>query len=96
MRAIVFHPEAKADLIGAMAHYDGKRDGLGEELLAEVELVAEHLAQRLAPGASGYRKAHVARFPYTLHFAVFDEEIWIMAVAHHRRHPGYWNQREPG
>ena len=96
MRAIVFHPEAKADLIGAMAYYDGKREGLGDKLLAEVELAAALLADRLAAGASGYRKAHVARFPYTLHFAVFNEEIWIMAVAHHRRHPDYWKQREPG
>ena len=100
MKAIVFHQEAKADLMSAMAYYDGQREGLGDQLLEEVEHATDRIVDRPAsfPFSTdqGHRKCFVETFPYTLHFLEFDVEIWIMAVAHQRRHPDYWKQREPG
>jgi toxin ParE1/3/4 len=39
------------------------------------------------------RKFRLCRFRYNVIYAVDGEEIVIVAVAHHRRHPGYWRGR---
>ncbi len=100
VNAIVFHAEAKADLISAIAHYDGLGDGLGDELRDEVERAAQRISDRPSSFSrsadQGHMKCVLKRFPYTLHFVEFDGLIEIMAVAHHRRDPDYWKQREPG
>ncbi len=35
----------------------------------------------------------LGRFPYRIVYALFDEEIYFVAVAHHRQRPGYWQNR---
>jgi len=99
LRAILFHREAKAELIGAIAYYDGQRDGFGQQLLLEVEQATERIAARPAsfPSTSdrAHRKCVLKTFPYTIYFVEMDATIWIMAVAHHSRRPEYWRQREP-
>lgn len=32
-------------------------------------------------------------FPYDLVYEIRSEEVVVMAVAHHRRRPGYWKDR---
>ncbi len=39
------------------------------------------------------RRAKLHRFPFHIFFAVRDEEIVVIAVAHERRRPGYWSDR---
>jgi plasmid stabilization system protein ParE len=41
------------------------------------------------------RRARILRWPYTLVFAVQDETIVVLAVAHGKRRPGYWAKRRP-
>ena len=33
------------------------------------------------------------RFPYTIHYEVAGTEVIVLAVAHQRRRPGYWQDR---
>jgi hypothetical protein len=35
------------------------------------------------------------RFPYTVYYLELDHSIWIAAVAHQQRRPGYWSQCRP-
>jgi toxin ParE1/3/4 len=41
------------------------------------------------------RKSSVRRFPYVVFYLDLEEYIWIAAVAHQRRRPGYWVYRTP-
>ena len=34
-----------------------------------------------------------SRFPYTIVYRVRDQDIVIVAIAHHSREPGYWRHR---
>lgn len=99
MKAIDFHPEARAELDAAMAWYEQQRSGLGSDLLAEVEAAVARIQQN--PQAfpqhnlQDVRKCLVKRFPYTIYYREFDANIWIAAVAHQKRKPGYWSARTP-
>lgn len=99
-RSIRRHPEADAELLAAVAWYDEEAE-LGADFLAE----ARDLSARLAdapesfppdPVLEGIRRARLKRFPWCLVFTVHDEEVFVLAVAHLRREPGYWRQRVRG
>ena len=40
-----------------------------------------------------FRKVKVGKFRVNLVFRIRGDEIQILAVAHHRRLPGYWKER---
>jgi hypothetical protein len=41
------------------------------------------------------RREPVGRFPYQVVYARVDDTVYILAVAHHHRRPGYWARRIP-
>lgn len=43
----------------------------------------------------GLRQVRLRQFPYRLVYMVVSDEIVIVAVAHERRRPGYWQDRLP-
>lgn len=99
MRAVTFDSEADAEFRAAASYYEGQRAGLGDDFADEVEQAVQRIAQ--APqafpfhGSSGLRKCILRRFPYTIFFQELQDRIWIAAVAHQRRRPGYWSHRQP-
>jgi toxin ParE1/3/4 len=99
VKPLVIHAEAEAEVQAAVIYYEARREGLGREFLQEFESAAERI--RRAPQAfglvddQGTRKHRFHRFPYTLYYTELDEAIWIAAVAHQKRRPGYWSGRIP-
>lgn len=43
--------------------------------------------------AEGVRYYVLRRFPYTIHYEVTGSDVTVLAVAHQRRKPGYWQDR---
>ena len=96
MVRLIFHPEAKAELREAASYYEDKREGLGHEFLEEVRRIVARI--RLNPNRCGfvsspYRCCRVKRFPYGAVYRVDGEEVFVAAVAHSKRKPGYWKER---
>ena len=93
-----FHEAADAELTEAVAYYDAKAPGLGDRLLAEVKAAARYIEQypEIAPVINeGVRAKVLVRFPYSLMYVVDTRELYIVAVAHQSRRPGYWADRLP-
>jgi hypothetical protein len=44
-------------------------------------------------GSGSIRKYHLTRFPFTLFYYEQPDFIWILAIAHDSRKPGYWMTR---
>lgn len=91
-----FHEEAAAEFDEAAAYYAVERSSLSETFISEVEdAVAQ--AQRhpeAAPVIRGrVRSLRVERFPYSVKYSVVDESVRVLAVAHDRRRPFYWEGR---
>lgn len=99
-RSIRRHPEAEAELLAAAEWYD-EAAGLGPDLVAEVRAFSARIADAPEsfppdPEMEEVRRARLKQFPYWLVFTMQDEEIFIVAVAHVRREPGYWLKRVRG
>ena len=95
--------EAEVELREAVAYYEEKSPGLGLDLEAEIERSIRMI--RDFPGwwplrEDGTRRYLTHRFPYLVIYAYLKERIWIIAIAHCKRRPGYWKNRikaaEPG
>ena len=91
-----FHPTASDEIVETTAYYESEVPGLGDRFIAEVESIIEVLCDQANIGQSvgdKLRRILLARFPYSLIYSIESERIWIIAVAHHRRRPGYWQER---
>jgi toxin ParE1/3/4 len=99
MKTVIFHQEAEAELTAAIAYYEERRAGLGTEFQEAAEEAVDRIARmpRAFPphGDQGLRKYVLRRFPYTIFYLELDEVVWVAAVAHQRRRPGYWAHRRP-
>ena len=96
MPAIVFHTEAAEEMQAAAAYYAARTLGLGDTFLNEIEQGLRRIQAfpRLWPVYEDeYRRYLLQRFPYGLIYRIDLEEIFILAVAHLHRHPGYWKNR---
>lgn len=67
-------------------------EALDREINAKLALLKDH-ALIGTHGVGGSRWLPLRRFPYTLHYRVVGDVIDILALAHQKRHPGYWRQR---
>ena len=90
----VFHPEAAAEHLEAIAYYESRRPGLGARYLAEFERVVAEICR--APGRNpierepDVRRAQLRRFPFAVLYREVDSNVEVLAVAHHRRRPAFW------
>ena len=97
MPEIAFHTDAAEEMRAAAASYEGRERGLGDRFLDEVEEGLQRIQQfpQLWPLYEGeYRRYLLKRFPYGLIYRIDPEQIFIMAVAHLHRRPGYWTSQE--
>lgn len=93
---LLVDPEALVEVRNAAAFYEGSQSGLGKAFLAEVEeatkeIVRHPLMWRRIRGR--FRRYLIPRFPYALIYAVQGNTIYVAAVMHLRRKPGYWATR---
>jgi len=45
------------------------------------------------PWGNSRRRLSVRKFPYSVVYYVHGEQLRVIALAHHRRKPGYWTAR---
>jgi plasmid stabilization system protein ParE len=95
-RKVRLHPTAQQELHEAAAFYDLEGPGLGSAFVDDLERAAEQV--RLMPESSpvargAVRKKLMARFPYSVVYSLVNDEVVVLAVAHNRRRPFYWQDR---
>jgi len=97
VKRVVIHSAARAELDAAMEFYEGHAVGLGLDLETEVRKATKKIQRNpeLWPPhkRTGFRKYFVDRFPFTIFYMELADCIWVAAIAHGRRRPGYWRLR---
>jgi plasmid stabilization system protein ParE len=90
------HPDADAEFAEAVTYYAAIDPQLGVRFYREIErLIHEVCAQpqrffRFSPPA---RRALSREFPYSVVYLEQPDRVWIGAVMHVKRRPGYWKHR---
>ena len=95
IRVTILH-EAEVELREAVAYYEEKSRGLGLDLEAEIERsirTIRDFPERWPLREDGSRRYLTHRFPYLVVYAYMKDRIWIIAIAHCKRRPGYWKDR---
>ncbi|WP_457673702.1 type II toxin-antitoxin system RelE/ParE family toxin [Thiolapillus sp.] len=81
------------ELDDACAYYETQFPGLGDIFRKAVEKTTRRIAahpEAWSVETGEIRKCLVHRFPYKLLYSLEDDHIFIIAVAHQHRRPGYW------
>ncbi|NJN56130.1 MAG: type II toxin-antitoxin system RelE/ParE family toxin [Leptolyngbyaceae cyanobacterium SL_5_9] len=98
MMEVVFHPLSEQELLDTASYYEEQSQGLGLEYLADIESAINLLVRYPATGMvvrGSIRRLILPKFPYSLLYRIVDGDlIRILAVAHHKRKPQYWIDRE--
>ena len=90
------HPSASAELVEAMAWYADRSPIAAEKFWLSLQSARKNIVAfpLAAPKADINTRRFVLRdYPYDLIYHVRDNEIFIVAYAHHKRRPGYWKAR---
>lgn len=101
MRSVRVLETAATEAAEAAAWYESNREGLGGDFREEFRLALERLHERPTPGRlwpgrlgqRGVKRIALRRFPFFLVFVDVDSGSVVLAVAHHRRRPGYWRDK---
>ncbi|HEX6098752.1 MAG TPA: type II toxin-antitoxin system RelE/ParE family toxin [Thermoanaerobaculia bacterium] len=96
MKAVRFHPEADQELAEAREWYEARSGVAAQACALEVDNAVGRILE--APltypiGRRGERRIVLDRFPYTILYRVREDHVFVTAVAHQSRRPGYWRHR---
>jgi plasmid stabilization system protein ParE len=89
---------ASVEFSEAVRWYEARRSGLGGEFFDAVAAIISLIETNPEIGATistggQTRRALVSRFPYQVVYRLRPTETVIVAVAHLKRRPGYWQDR---
>lgn len=96
MKRAVFHPEASQEYLQAIEYYAAINPELGERFDAEIQHTVGEVSRdpqrffRFHPPA---QRALARKFPYSVVYLNEPDRVWIVAVMHASRRPGYWRER---
>jgi plasmid stabilization system protein ParE len=93
-RPLVLGPIAEREIETAARWYEARELGLGPAFVAEVlhALDAIEAEPDIFPFLRRpYRRKLLDRFPYAVIYKVTAQRVYVRAVAHGRRRPGYWD-----
>jgi len=95
-RTIRFHPQAADEADAARLWYFERNPQVSQAFLAALDAAVEGIAAspRRWPRVHGkYRRYLLRKFPFSVVYLERTESVEVIAVAHHRRRPGYWRER---
>lgn len=96
---VIFSSGVWEEVSEADEYYENEVEGLGR---AFVQTVFDSIQEiKRFPEASRrirgpYRRYLTPRFPYGVLYRIEGETIYVVAVAHLKRRPFYWKDREAG
>lgn len=91
-----FLKAAELEVDEAVAYFDTQREGLGDRFEQDLQNTVAFVSAHPQSGRAitGHvRKFGLRTFRYNVIYVIDGDEIIVVAVAHHRRRPGYWQVR---
>ena len=90
-------PLTEQDALEAAIWYEERELGLGNEFLNEIDLAVRALSESALLHRVRFadvRRVPVHRFKfYGVYYVIQQEEVWVLAIFHGRRHPRRLEER---
>ncbi len=93
-----FHPAASAEYEGDIRFCKKRQPGLQHRFVVDMEAAIDRILEhpeRWRIIEPDIRRCLTKTFPYSVIYSVQRETVFIIAVAHGSREPGYWKDRIP-
>jgi plasmid stabilization system protein ParE len=93
---VLFHPEVQAEYEVALAWYQARSERAASRFEAEVERVLgliNDFPEMYPKYDDEHRFVVLRRYPYSLVYQLQPGQVYVVAVAHSSRSPGYWQGR---
>ena len=97
MLEIEIHEDAENEFKAAATFYEEREPGLGLSFLQRLRQAFDAIVDQPHAGTivvNDIRRRLLRQFPYSVVYRVEDQRIFVLAVAHWSRRPGYWKKRE--
>jgi toxin ParE1/3/4 len=91
--SVSIEPRAAQEIEVAFAWYESKNLGLGSAFLKTIAAACERLersADQFKLERALYRRIHLTKFPYALHYTIEDSQVLVLACLHGRQNPELW------
>jgi toxin ParE1/3/4 len=91
-----FHPAALREVEHAQEWYEERSLLAASAFLLELSNAVQRIRQgpyQYVVAEAGTRKILFERFPFTIYYRVKTDTVFVVAVAHQKRRPGYWSSR---
>jgi plasmid stabilization system protein ParE len=93
-----FSAPAAEEFTHAVRWYEQRRPGWGGKLFDAVTHTIEEIQAHpemgtTRPGRLPSRQFRTQGFPYKVAYRIREHDIYVVAVAHTSRRPGYWKDR---
>ena len=96
MKPARFLEPAEVELDDAVVYLNEQVPGLGERFAQEIQVAVDMISRHPEIGSTMIRRVRkfpLRTFPYNVIYVADVDELVIVAVAHHKRRPGYWRPR---
>jgi hypothetical protein len=92
-----FHPSAESEYLSQIAYYEEKRAGLGAYFVSDFERTVSKVSTKPSMYKQVDENLYLVSlqvFPFNLLYQMLNDQPQILAVAHKRRKPNYWQDRQ--
>ena len=96
MSKLLFHPDVSYEIKESYIWYQDMAEGLGDNFLDELESAYQtitELPDTWPKFQKGFRRFLLSSFPFSIIYKHQDETVYVVAVMHNSRKPGYWEKR---
>jgi plasmid stabilization system protein ParE len=93
---LIFHPDISSEIQDSYNWYQKQAEGLGDDFIKELDSAYQAIIRFPKAWAvfhKGFRRYLLARFPYSVIYLANTDIIYVVAVMHNHRKPGYWLNR---
>ncbi len=96
MAEIIFHPDTAHEIKGSYEWYQNQAEGLGENFIEELESAYEAIAElpeTWPKFTKNCRRFLLRKFPFSIIYQLDNDAVFVLAIMHNSRKPGYWEGR---
>ena len=97
---VILVAAAEDEVLEAAAWYESQQADVGDTLMQELAVILQAIEERpdrfpFIETLRGrrFRRAMLRRFPYSIIYELFPDEVLVLAFAHTARRPNYWLSR---